>query len=84
MQASQDAESAPGGGTACYEVANIDPNTGEPIKMAWAFDASRTFDLSVAGGSVESSFAEFLTTKFGIEVDELNDMFWNEDDIAEA
>ena len=73
----------PGGGVARYRIATLDPITQAPIKMAWAFDASRTFDLSATGGPEAAGLAEYLTHKFGFEVEELDDRFWNEDEAGE-
>jgi hypothetical protein len=66
----------PGGGIAKYAITTPAPGTDTPIKMAWAFDGSRTFDLSSHGGAPDASLAEFLAYKFGIEVTEHNDTWW--------
>ena len=75
--------SQPGGSIAKYDIQTPAPGTDTPIKMAWAFDGSRTFDLSAHDGAPDASLAQFLAYKFGIEVTEHEDTWYQDGDHEE-
>jgi hypothetical protein len=54
----------------------------EPPKMIWGFDPNRSYDLASLHGSANATLAQYLTVKFGIEVEELEDSYWVPDPAA--
>ena len=59
----------PGGGINYRDIETLDATTAKEIKTCWAFEVNRTF-TSAKDLSVTLSIGEYLTEKFGIEVNE--------------